>query len=84
MPRHSEMRRKRNRQRSLLFCFFFILNEVIIRFLCHPHVSGGLIHDFCTLVAGNAAIDFKGLWLRLKYIAADFVLGRPLYNTLQR
>lgn len=88
MPGHSETRRKR--QRNLLVCllvvgcFFLILSEVTICFLCHPHVSGGLIHYICTLVAVNAAIDFKGLWLRLKYITVAFIPGRPLHNTLQR
>lgn len=53
-------------------CSFFILNEVIICFLCHPHVSGGLIHDVGTLVAGGAATDFKGLWLRLKCYHCSF------------
>lgn len=39
---------------------FFIPREVIICFLLHLHVPGGLIHDVGALVVGSAAIDSKG------------------------
>lgn len=77
--RHSEIGRKRQKN-LLLFFFFPILNEVIVCFLCHTHVSGGFIRDVGLLVAGSAAIEFKGLFLSLKYIAAAFIPETPLHN----
>jgi len=36
------------------------------------------------LVAGSAAMAFKGLWLRLQYTAAAFIPSRSLCSALQR
>lgn len=56
MPRHSEVRRKRQKTCSLLLLLLF---QEKLCFLQHPQVPGGLIHDVGMLVVGSAVTDFK-------------------------